>query len=94
MIIAWNVDSWRAPRPTCQIACLAPGGRVLEQADELSSGEIIGGDGSATLSGTATSELADKQVVTKDAEVERREGYAPGCIEPVPVFEALQELTI
>jgi hypothetical protein len=32
--------------------------------------------------------------VTIDAEVERREGYAPGSIEPVTVFEALKELTI
>jgi hypothetical protein len=32
--------------------------------------------------------------VTLDAEVERREGYAPGSIEPVTVFEALMELTI
>jgi hypothetical protein len=76
------------------IDCERLPGRVLDQADELAGGEIVGGDGSATLSVAATGELADEQVVAIDAEVERREGYAPGCIEPVPVFQTLQKLTI
>jgi hypothetical protein len=32
--------------------------------------------------------------VARDAEVEGGEGYAPGSIEPVAVFEAFEEVTI
>ena len=72
--------------------CLS--GCVLYEADELTSGEIVGGNGAATIRGSGTGELAYEQFVAKDAEVERREGYAPGRIEPVSVFEAFKELTI
>jgi hypothetical protein len=69
-------------------------GCVLDEADELTSGEIVGGNGAAAIRGSGTGELAYEQVVAKYAEVERREGYAPRCIEPVSVFETFKELTI
>lgn len=69
-------------------------GCILDQADELTSGEIVGGNGAAAIGGSPAGELAYEQVVAKYTEVERREGYAPGRIEPVSVFEASKELTI
>ena len=72
--------------------CLS--GCVLDEADELTSGEIVGGNGAAPISGSGAGELTYEQIVAKDAKVERREGYAPGRIEPVSVFEASEELTI
>jgi hypothetical protein len=69
-------------------------GCVLDQADELTSGVIVGGNGAAAIRGSAACELAYEQVVAKYAEVERREGYTPGRIQPVSVFEASKELTI
>jgi hypothetical protein len=69
-------------------------GRVLHQADELTGGEVVGGDGSAALRGAATCPLADEQSVAKGSKVERPEGYAPGRVEPVAVFDAPKELAI
>jgi hypothetical protein len=53
-------------------------GCVLDEADELTGGEIVGGDGAAAISGSGAGELADEEVVAKYAEVERPEGYTPG----------------
>jgi hypothetical protein len=53
-------------------------GCVLDEADELTGGEIVGGNGAAAIRGSGAGELAYEQVVAKYAEVERREGYAPG----------------
>jgi hypothetical protein len=66
----------------------------LDEANELTRGEIVGGNSGATIRGSGAGELAYEQVVAKDPEVERSEGYAPGRIEPVSVFEAFKELTI
>jgi len=71
-----------------------PSARVLHQTDELTGGEIVRGDGSVPLRRAATCPLADEQGVAKDAEVEGGEGYAPGSIEPVAMFEAFEEVTI
>jgi len=65
-------------------------GCVLDETDELTSREIVGGNGAAAIRGSCAGELAYEQGVAKNAEVERREGYAPGRIEPVSVFEAFQ----
>ena len=69
-------------------------GCVLYKADELTSGEIVGGNGAATIRGSGTGELAYEQFVAKDAEVEGREGYAHGRVEPVPVFETAKKSAI
>ena len=69
-------------------------GWVLDEADELTCGEIVGGNGAAAISGSRAGELADEEVVAKYAEVKRGESYAPGGIEPVSVFEASEKLTI
>jgi hypothetical protein len=49
-------------------------GSVLYKTDELTSGEIVGGNGAAAIRGSGAGELAYEQVVAKDAEVEKREG--------------------
>ena len=41
--------------------CLS--GCVLDQAEELTSGEIVGSNGAAAIRGSAAGELADEQVV-------------------------------
>src|SRR3984957_4359908 len=69
-------------------------GCILDQADELTCGEIVGGNGAGTIRRSGAGELAYEQIVAKDAEVERRKSYAPGRIEPISVFEAFKELTI
>jgi hypothetical protein len=57
-------------------------GCVLDQADELTCGEIVGGNGAGTIRRSGTGELAYEQIVAKDAEVERRKSYTPWRIEP------------
>jgi hypothetical protein len=67
---------------------------VLQQAFELSSDEVIDGDGSTALGGAATGELADEEIVTESTEVLRSEGCSPGSVEPVTVFEALDKAAL
>ena len=51
-------------------------GCILDQADELTCGEIVGGNGAGTIRRSGAGELAYEQIMAKDAEVEGREGYA------------------
>jgi hypothetical protein len=67
---------------------------VSDQAEELAGGEVIGGNGPAAFRAAGAGELAYEQRVAENAEVERRESYAPGRVEPVAVFEALKKSSI
>src|SRR5712671_6172409 len=65
---------------------------ILEKAVKFSGGEVIGGDEATRLGVSATGELADEQVVAETPEIERSQSHAPRSVEPITVFETLQEL--
>src|SRR5882762_11112835 len=65
---------------------------ILEKSVKFSRSQIIGGDESTRLSIAATCELADEQVVAEAPEIERSQNHAPRSVQPITVFETLQEL--
>src|SRR6267143_2457780 len=65
---------------------------ILEKSVKFSGGEVIGGDEATRLGVTATGELADEEVVAETSEIEWSQSHAPRSVEPITVFETLQEL--
>src|SRR5207249_12049937 len=51
----------------------------------------MGGDEAARLSISPTSELPDEQVMAEASEVKRSKSHAPRSVQPITVFDALQE---
>jgi hypothetical protein len=63
----------------------------LEQSVQISSRKVVGGDETAGLGVSGARKLPDQQVVTEATEIEGSQSHTPGSVQPVTMFEALQE---
>src|SRR6267154_2838411 len=88
--VGW-ADVARAERPDA-IDGQRLAAAILEKSVKFSGSQIIGGYKSARLGISATCELPDEQVVAEAPEIERRQSHAPRSVQPIAVFETLQEV--
>src|SRR5437588_389160 len=89
--IGW-ADVARAERPDAVDGERLPVG-VLQKAIEFSRSQIVCSEETARLSVSATSDLPDEQVMAEASEIKRSKSHAPWGVQPIAMFETLQEAT-
>jgi hypothetical protein len=57
---------------------------------KLPRGDVIGSDVSTGLSGSASSELTNHQIVAEDSKIQRRQRHTSRCVQPVAMIETLK----
>src|SRR5216683_8022986 len=91
-ISATGADVRRAERPDATDGKRVPR-RILQQPVESAARQIVSRDKAAGSGRPSAGKLADQQIVTEAAEIERSESDTPGSIQPIAVLQAPQQLS-
>src|ERR1700676_910013 len=89
-IIVIGTDVSRAQGPDAVDGKRFPG-CILEQSVKFSGSHVVSTDEAAGLGIPSTGELPDQQVVAEASEIERSQSHAPRSVQPIAVFQSLQQ---